>query len=425
MDVSTLLLFTKDAGGSDLHLSAGAPPMVRLHGEMRKLVFPDGGESPALGAAEIRAMVYEVLTDAQKNRLETDRELDFGLSIGASGRFRANVFFQDRGLGAVFRVIPATIKTCDDLGLPAVVKSFAELEKGLVLVTGPTGSGKSTTLAAIIDLINSTRRGHIMTIEDPIEFVHTPKLCMVNQREVGRDTRAFANALKSALREDPDVIMVGEMRDLETIALAITAAETGHLVFGTLHTASAAKTVDRVINVFPSNEQATIRAMFAESIQAVVAQMLLPRKDGRGRVAAQEILVATSGVRAMIRDGKTHQILSAIQTGAKHGMQSLEQALTKLTLAGAIDKTVAARTLAAVGLAREDEFERQGTIAAAPARAEAVSAVPRIERGAALAQTDRFLPAQPGRSIVSPKTPEEGPPAGKPGEARNPKYRYT
>jgi twitching motility protein PilT len=365
MDIASLLLFTNDAGGSDLHLSAGATPMVRVNGEMRRLVLPGGQEAPPAGADDIRAMVYDILTDAQKSRLEAERELDFATSIGAA-RFRGNVFFQDRGLGAVFRVLPTKIRTCDELGLPPVIKSLADLEKGLVLVTGPTGSGKSTTLAALIDLINTRDRGHIITVEDPIEFVHPPRNCMVNQREVGRSTRSFSNALRSALREDPDVILVGEMRDLETISLAITAAETGHLVFGTLHTSSAAKTVDRIINVFPAGEQAQIRAMLAESLQAVVAQILVPRRGRKGRAAAQEILIASTAVRAMIRDGKTYQVPSAIQTGAKYGMQSLEQALTKLAVDGVIEPDEPQRQLSALGLGREDEADKRLAAMLAP-----------------------------------------------------------
>jgi twitching motility protein PilT len=353
-DMATLLLFTKEAGGSDLHLSAGAPPMIRVHGEMRRLTLPGGADAPALSSEEIRVLLFDLLTDAQKSRLEGEKELDLSLTIGKETRFRGNVFFQDRGLGGVFRVIPTVIKSCDELGLPPLIKGLADLEKGLVLCTGPTGSGKSTTLAALIDRVNSTRRGHILTIEDPIEFVHRPKSCMVNQREVGGNTHSFAKALKSALREDPDVILVGELRDLETIALAITAAETGHLVFGTLHTSSAAKTVDRLINVFPAGEQGQIRSMLADSLQAVIAQVLLPKKGGKGRAAAQEILVASTGVRSLIREGKTYQIPSAIQTGTKYGMQSLEQSLSKLSASGVIDPAEAERQLAALGLARED-----------------------------------------------------------------------
>jgi twitching motility protein PilT len=360
IDMASLLLFTKESGGSDLHLSSGATPMVRVHGEMRRLTLPGGSEAPPLAAEEIRTLVFDLLTDAQKSRLEADRELDLSLSIGKETRFRGNVFFQDRGLGAVFRVIPTQIKTCEELGLPPVIKGLAELEKGLILCTGPTGSGKSTTLAALVDHINSTRRGHILTIEDPIEFVHKPKSCMVNQREVGSNTQSFAKALRSALREDPDVILVGEMRDLETISLAITAAETGHLVFGTLHTSSAAKTVDRIINVFPAGEQAQIRSMLADSLQAVIAQILLPKRGGKGRVAAQEVLIASSGVRSLIRDGKTYQIPSAIQTGAKYGMQTLEGALTKLAQNGVIDPSEPERQLAALGLGREDAAGMQG-----------------------------------------------------------------
>jgi twitching motility protein PilT len=359
LDVATLLDFTKESGGSDLHLSAGAAPMIRVHGEMRRLTFPDGREAPPIGGEDVRTMVFDILNDFQKARLEADKELDFAVSLGASSRFRGNVFYQDRGVAAVFRVIPTVIKSCDELGLPPIIKGVAELEKGLVLCTGPTGSGKSTTLAAIVDLINSSRRGHILTVEDPIEFVHHPKMCMVNQREVGRNTKAFANALRSALREDPDVILVGEMRDLETIALAITAAETGHLVFGTLHTSSAAKTVDRIINVFPAGEQAQIRAMLAESLQAVIAQLLLPKKGGKGRVAAQEILMASTGVRSLIREGKTYQIPSAIQTGAKYGMQTLEQAMAKLATNGLIEPAEAERQLSAVGLGREEAAEKK------------------------------------------------------------------
>ncbi len=361
MDLCTLLMFANDSGGSDLHVSSGAPPMVRVSGEMRRLVGPDGKEAPPVTAEEIRQMVWDVLTDAQKSRLEGDKELDFAMSLGGKARFRGNVFFQDRGPAAVFRVLPTKIRTCDELGLPPVVKGLADLEKGLVLVTGPTGSGKSTTLAALVDLVNSKYRGHIITIEDPIEFVHVPKLSMVNQREVGRDTKAFANALRSSLREDPDAILVGEMRDLETIALAITAAETGHLVFGTLHTSSAAKTVDRIINVFPAGEQGQIRAMLADSLQAVIAQILVPRRGGKGRVGVQEILVASTGVRAMIRDAKTYQIPSALQTGAKYGMQSLEQALSKLALDGVIDAGEPERQLAALGLREETPAAQQAT----------------------------------------------------------------
>jgi len=451
VDITTLLLFTKQAGGSDLHLSAGAPPMVRIHGEMRKLTLGDGGEAAAFSADEVRTMIYEALTDQQKNRLEADKELDFALSIGTVARFRGNIFFQDRGVGAVFRVVPTQIKTCEELMVPEAVKRFADIEKGLVLCTGPTGSGKSTLLAALVDRINTSRRGHIITIEDPIEFVHPPKLSMVNQREVGKHTKAFSNALRSSLREDPDVILVGEMRDLETIALAITAAETGHLVLGTLHTASAPKTVDRIINVFPANEQGQIRAMLAESIQGVVAQILLPRRGG-GRVAAQEILVATTAVRALIREGKTHQLLSTIQTGQKFGMQSLEQSLTRLQAEGLIDRDTAEHHLASIGLAREDEGDRRflSEVVQAgpqPKRYQSMAMVPQwsggpaggggpsaaapaFSGGGAGGQSISRPTYGPGASPVVPAGAQPEPGAsqvvpGRPGEVRNPKYKYT
>ncbi len=359
MDIATLLLFTNEAGGSDLHVSAGAPPMIRVNGDMRRLASPQGGEVGPIPADDVRRMIFDILSDGQKSRLEAEQELDFAMSIGPNARFRGNVFFQDRGMGAVFRTLPTRIKSCEELGLPPILKGLTELEKGLILVTGPTGSGKSTTLAALIDHINATYKGHIITVEDPIEFVHPPKQCMVNQRELGRTTQSFANALKSSLREDPDVILVGEMRDLETISLAITAAETGHLVFGTLHTSSAAKTVDRIINVFPAGEQGQIRAMLADSLQAVVAQILVPKKGGKGRAAAHEIMIASTGVRAMIRDAKTFQIPSAIQTGMKYGMQSLEQSLNRLALDGVVEQDEPAKQLAALGLSREDEADRR------------------------------------------------------------------
>ena len=340
MELGTLLAFTKRVGASDLHISAGAPPMVRIQGNMRHLALPDLREDDPLPAREVETMVFAVLTESQQKRLEEEHELDFSLQLGDVGRFRGNVLYQSRGLAAVFRVIPDKIPSFDDLGLPETVRALAERDKGLVLVTGPTGSGKSTTLAAMVDFVNRSRGGHIITIEDPIEFVHAPKKCMVNQREVGPNTKSFANALRAALREDPDVILVGEMRDRETIALAITAAETGHLVFGTLHTNSATKTIDRILNVFPAGEMEQVRAMLSESLQAVVAQLLLPRRGGSGRVAAHEILIGTSAVRAMIRDGRTHTLGNAIQTGQRHGMQSLEQALTRLAGEGLVEASV-------------------------------------------------------------------------------------
>jgi twitching motility protein PilT len=367
--LSTLLLVTKKVGASDLHLSAGAPVMIRVSGEMKKLPLPGQAPDTAMSAEEIKRMIYSVLTEAQQQKLEETHELDFSMAIGDQARFRGNVMFQLRGLAGVFRVIPTEIKGFDELKLPAAVRQLAQKEKGLVLVTGPTGSGKSTTLAAMVDWINTNRDGHIITIEDPIEFVHQPKRCMINQREVGSGTYSFANALRSSLREDPDVILVGELRDLETIALAITAAETGHLVFGTLHTMSAPKTIDRLINVFPAGEQAQIRAMLAESLSGVVAQMLLA-KIGGGRVAAHEILISTHGVRSMIREGKTHMIPNAIQTGGKLGMQSLENELNRLAETGVIEANDAASALG-------EEFDEEPSPPTQFSRAAPMSSVPR------------------------------------------------
>jgi twitching motility protein PilT len=335
MDVIEILAFAKKMGASDLHLSSGSPPMIRVNGVMKKLNIPN------LMKDDIHYMIYDIMNDEQKKRFEENKEIDFSRELGGIARFRVNIFYQNRGEAAVFRTIPTKIRTFEELELPDVLKQLAEKEKGLVLVTGPTGSGKSTTLAAIIDYINKTQNGHIITIEDPIEFVHESISCMVNQREVGVNTHSFSNALRSALREDPDVVLVGEMRDLETISLAITAAETGHLVFGTLHTSSASKTVDRSIDVFPTNQQAQIRAMFAESIEGVVAQRLIPRKDGNGRAAVLEIMLGTPAIRNLIREGKTFQIPSMIQTGINVGMQSIDYALKKLVDGGIVDPKVA------------------------------------------------------------------------------------
>jgi len=332
MDITELLIFTKKAGGSDLHISAGSPIMIRVHGEMRKL------NVPPLTPEDIHHMIYDIIDDEQKKIYEERKELDFSRELGGIARFRVNVFQQRNGEAAVFRTIPTKVLTFEDLNLPEILKTLALKEKGMVLVTGPTGSGKSTTLAAIIDYINKQKKGHIITVEDPIEFVHESKMCLVNQRELGTNTHSFANALKSALREDPDVVLVGEMRDLETISLAITAAETGHLVFGTLHTSSAAKTIDRIIDVFPPAQQAQIRAMFAESIEGVIAQKLLKKKDGKGRCAALEIMLGTTAIRNLIREGKTFQIPSIIQTGQAQGMQSMDQALRKLVMDGMVTK---------------------------------------------------------------------------------------
>ena len=336
-DLTALLSFAKDQDASDLHISAGMPPLVRIRGEMIRL------EMPALTREETQASIYDVLNDTQKRIFEERRDLDFAFEIPGVSRFRANVLQQLRGIGAVFRVVPTQVKTLEELAMPKVLKQLSELEKGLVLVTGPTGSGKSTTLAAMVDYVNENHRGHILTIEDPIEFVHQPKRCLVSQREVGPHTDSFSAALRAALREDPDVILVGELRDLETTQLAISAAETGHLVFGTLHTNSASKTVDRIIDIFPSGQQAQIRTMLSESIEGVVAQTLLPTKDGKGRVAALEVLVGVPALRNLIREDKTAQILSVIQTGANHGMMSLDQHLRELVMQGRLSRTDAAR----------------------------------------------------------------------------------
>ena len=324
MDISELLIFAVENKGSDLHISSGEPPVVRIHGEMRKV------EVPPLSKDDVHNMIYEILNDQQRKNFEEFLELDFSFSLGDYGRFRVNVFKQNRGDSAVFRTIPNKIPTFEELSLPKVFMDLARLEKGLVLVTGPTGSGKSTTLAAIIDLINNEQKGHILTVEDPIEFVHSSKNCLVNQRELGPHTHSFANALRAALREDPDIILVGEMRDLETISLALTAAETGHLVFGTLHTSGAPKTVNRVIDVFPAAQQSQVRSMFSESLQAVVTQALFKRKDGKGRIAGFEIMLATPAVRNLIREDKIAQIPSIIQTSKGIGMQTMEAAVNDL-----------------------------------------------------------------------------------------------
>jgi twitching motility protein PilT len=334
LDFATLLLKTIEKNASDLHLTVGDPPMLRVHGSVQPM---DKMDKP-LTQEDLHASLYDVLTEEQRKRLERDKELDFAVELKNVGRFRANVFYTRRGEGAAFRYIPTKIKSFRDLGLPEqILRQICDRKKGLVLVTGPTGSGKSTTLASMIDYINSTRPDHIITIEDPIEFIHEHKMCMVNQREVGSNTHSFTNALRSALREDPDVILVGEMRDLETISLALTASETGHLVFGTLHTISAPKTIDRVIDVFPSQQQQQIRIMFAEAIVAVVSQVLMRKRDNSGRIAALEIMVATAAVKNLIREGKTHQLPSIIQTSQKTGMQHMDQVIKNLTMTGKVD----------------------------------------------------------------------------------------
>jgi twitching motility protein PilT len=337
VDLATLLSFAQDQGASDLHISAGLPAMLRIRGEMIRL------EMPALSREEARAAIYAILQDEQKKLFEDCHDLDFAFEIPGLARFRANVLMQTRGAAAVFRVVPTKIRTLEELGMPGVLKTLSEKERGLVVVTGPTGSGKSTTLAAMVNYVNDTLCGHIVTVEDPIEFVHESKRCLVNQREVGPHTKSFAAALRASLREDPDVILVGELRDLETTQLAISAAETGHLVFATLHTNSAAKTIDRIIDIFPSGQQAQIRTMLSESLQGVVAQTLLPASDGKGRVAAVEVLVGVPALRNLIREDKTAQILSVIQTGANQGMISLDQHLRELVMQGRVSRSDAAR----------------------------------------------------------------------------------
>lgn len=334
MDITQLLQFAYQQDASDLHISAGEPPMIRVSGDMKKL------KVPPLTMEQTHAMVYDIMGDGQRKSFEEHSELDFSMQLGEAARFRVNVFKQNRGIAAVFRKIPTRIDSLETLNMPQILADIARKEKGLVLVTGPTGSGKSTTLAAMIDLVNSEYEGHILTIEDPIEFVHRSKKCLVNQREVGPNTKSFSNALRAALREDPDIILVGEMRDLETIQLALTAAETGHLVFGTLHTSSAPKTVDRVIDVFPPNQQAQVRAMFSESIQAIITQTLC-KKIGGGRVAALEVLMGTTAVRNLIREGKIHQLPSVMQTQQSAGMQTLEMHLQELADRGLITRETA------------------------------------------------------------------------------------
>ena len=327
MDITELLAFSAKQGASDLHLSAGLPPMIRVDGDVRRINLPP------LEHQEVHALIYEIMNDKQRKDYEEFLETDFSFEVPGVARFRVNAFNQNRGAGAVFRTIPSRVLTMEDLGLGGIFKDICMMPRGLCLVTGPTGSGKSTTLAAMVDYINQNRYQHVLTIEDPIEFVHESKKCLVNQREVHRDTHGFSEALRSALREDPDIILVGEMRDLETIRLALTAAETGHLVFGTLHTTSAAKTIDRVVDVFPAAEKAMVRSMLSESLQAVISQTLL-KKVGGGRVAAHEIMIGTPAIRNLIREDKVAQMYSAIQTGASLGMQTLDQCLGDLVRKG-------------------------------------------------------------------------------------------
>ena len=324
MDITELLAFAVKNKASDLHLSAGLPPMIRVHGDVRRI------NVPPLEHKDVHGMVYDIMNDSQRKVYEETLEVDFSFEIPNLARFRVNAFNQNRGAGAVFRTIPSKVLTLEDLHAPKIFAEIAKYPRGLVLVTGPTGSGKSTTLAAMINDVNENEYGHILTVEDPIEFVHEAKKCLINQREVGPHTLSFSNALRSALREDPDIILVGEMRDLETIRLAMTAAETGHLVFGTLHTSSAAKTVDRIIDVFPAAEKEMIRAMLSESLRAVISQTLCKTKDGSGRVAAHEIMIGTPAIRNLIREAKVAQMYSSIQTGQALGMQTLDQNLQDL-----------------------------------------------------------------------------------------------
>lgn len=324
MDISDLLAFSVKNKASDLHLSAGLPPMIRVHGDVRKI------NVPSMDHTQVHDMVYDIMNDGQRKMYEETLECDFSFEIPNLARFRVNAFNHNRGSGAVFRTIPSKILTLEELNCPAIFKEIADTPRGIVLVTGPTGSGKSTTLAAMIDYINENEMGHILTVEDPIEFVHQSKKCLINQREVGPHTLSFQNALRSALREDPDVILVGEMRDLETIRLALSAAETGHLVFGTLHTSSAAKTIDRIVDVFPAAEKEMVRSMLSESLRSVISQTLCKTKDGQGRVAAHEIMIGTPAIRNLIRENKVAQMYSAIQTGQNIGMQTLDQTLQDL-----------------------------------------------------------------------------------------------
>ena len=336
-DLAALLAFAKEEGASDLHISTGLPPMLRLRGSIVRL------DTPPLTREETHDAIRTILNEENRRVFEERRDLDFGFEIPGVSRVRANAFVQQRGEAIVFRLVPSQIKSLDELGMPSVLKELALKEKGLVVVTGPTGSGKSTTLAALVDFVNQSKSAHIVTIEDPIEFVHESKNCLVNQREVGAHTSSFAGALRSALREDPDIILVGELRDLETTSLAISAAETGHLVFATLHTNSAAKTIDRIIDIFPCDQQSQVRTMLSESLEGVVAQTLMPTKDGTGRVAAVEILIGVPALRNLIREDKTAQIQSVIQIGAGHGMQSLDQSLRDLVKQGLISRTEAVR----------------------------------------------------------------------------------
>ena len=334
-DFADIITTVLTRGASDLHISVGSPPIIRVHGALERL------DLPVLSPPDTRELVYGILNQSQRQRLETDLEIDFSYAVPGKARFRVNAYYQRASLGAAFRLVPTTIKTLAELSLPRSLHEWVNKPRGLVLVTGPTGSGKSTTLASLINEINETRACHIMTVEDPIEFLHRHKKAMINQREVGADTHSFTNALRSVLRQDPDVILVGEMRDLETIQIAMTAAETGHLVFGTLHTSDAPQTVDRVIDVFPPHQQDQVRVMLANSLQGVCCQQLLPTASGNGRTVVTEVLNPTPAVRNLIREGKTHQIYSVMQTGSAHGMQTMDYSLAELVRAGRITPHVA------------------------------------------------------------------------------------
>jgi len=337
-----------EMNGSDLHLTAGTPPTVRVHGELERLQ-----DYPMLSPRALQGMIYAILPQKMRERFEQELELDMSYSLPGRARFRVNVYMQRDAVGAVFRVIPFEIKGLDELGLPPVCADLARFPRGFVVVTGPTGSGKSTTLAGMVDVVNTERAGHIMTVEDPIEFLHKHKTCVVNQREIGADTHSFASALKHVLRQDPDVILVGEMRDLETISTAITAAETGHLVFATLHTQDAPQTIDRIIDVFPPHQQQQTRVQLSTTLQGVITQQLVPTTDGGGRVVAAEVMVATPGIRNLIREGKVHQIYSAMQAGGRYGMQTMDQSLALLVSARAITMETAMERCA-----NEDDLKR-------------------------------------------------------------------
>jgi twitching motility protein PilT len=339
MDIAQLLAFGVKQGASDLHLSAGLPPMIRVDGDIRRINVPE------MDHKQVHDMIYDIMSDKQRKDFEEYLETDFSFEIPGLARFRVNAFNHNRGAGGVFRTIPSKILSLEDLGAPKIFQEISEYPRGIVLVTGPTGSGKSTTLAAMVDYKNDSEYGHILTIEDPIEFVHESKKCLVNQREVHRDTLGFNEALRSALREDPDTILVGEMRDLETIRLALSAAETGHLVFGTLHTSSAAKTIDRIVDVFPAAEKSMVRSMLSESLKAVISQTLM-KKIGGGRVAAHEIMIGTPAIRNLIREDKVAQMYSAIQTGQNVGMQTLDQDLKSLLAQGTVSRDEAKRKAA-------------------------------------------------------------------------------